>query len=123
MGVQVKTEVALEPEYQNPLAQKKLHQKIEVELYRFLNPITGGPEKNGWPFGRNLYVSDIYQVLQAIPGVLYLGTVQLFKLEVNGSSWKRSSIPARVIELDKTELLSSWRDDKQVSNNHVINFI
>ncbi len=123
VGVQVKTEVALEPEYQNPLAQKELHQKIEVELYRFLNPITGGPEKKGWPFGRNLYVSDIYQVLQAIPGVLYLGTVQLFKLERNGSDWKRSPKPKRVIELKKTELLSSWHDDKQVSNNHVINFI
>ena len=123
VGVQVKTEVALEPEYQNPLAQKELHQKIEVELYRFLNPITGGPEKNGWPFGRNLYVSDIYQVLQAIPGVLYLGTVQLFKLSRNGLYWKRSSIPERVIKLEKTELLSSWHDDKQLSNNHVINFI
>ena len=123
VGVQVKTEVALEPEYQNPRAQEELHKQIEVELYRFLNPITGGPEKTGWPFGRNLYVSDIYQVLQAIPGVLYLGTVQLFKLQANRSSWKRSSIPERVIELDKTELLSSWRDDKQVSNNHVINFI
>ena len=123
VGVQVKTEVALEPEYQNPLAQKELHQKIEVELYRFLNPITGGPEKKGWPFGRNLYVSDIYQVLQAIPGVLYLGTVQLFKLERNELDWKRSSIPERVIKLTENQLLSSWRDDKEIANNHVINFI
>ena len=122
VGVQVKTEVALERHYQNSITEKELQKKIEVELYRFLNPITGGPEKNGWPFGRNLYVSDIYQILQAIPGILYLSTVQLFELKRNGAGWKRSG-PTRIIELKETELLSSWRDDKQVSNNHVINFI
>ncbi len=122
VGVQVKTEVALEPEYRNPPAQEELQKKIEVELYRFLNSITGGPEKNGWPFGRNLYVSDIFQVLQAIPGILYLSTVQLFELKRNGLGWKRSE-PTSVIELKETELLSSWRDNKQVSKNHVIKFI
>lgn len=34
-------------------------------LYRFLNPLTGGANGNGWPIGRDLRVWEIYQYLQA----------------------------------------------------------
>jgi hypothetical protein len=37
-----------------------------------LDPVTGGPEGNGWPFGRDIFVSDLYRLLDELPGVDYV---------------------------------------------------
>jgi hypothetical protein len=37
-------------------------------LQTFLDPIVGR-DGTGWPFGRNVYVSEIYRLLDALPGV------------------------------------------------------
>ena len=52
--------------------------EILERLYRFLNPLTGGPDGNGWPFGRDLFVADVYQALQGLPNVLFIRNVELF---------------------------------------------
>jgi hypothetical protein len=41
-----------------------IHQKILNVLDEFLNPLRGGPEGGGWPFGRPVYKSEVYQVLE-----------------------------------------------------------
>lgn len=48
-----------------------------LRLERFLNPLVGGPEGKGWPFGRPLYASEVYALLQAVPGVEYIDQVEL----------------------------------------------
>jgi predicted phage baseplate assembly protein len=47
-------------------------------LYRFINPLTGGLDGKGWPFGRDLFVSDVYQCLQGIPHVQFIRGVEMF---------------------------------------------
>jgi predicted phage baseplate assembly protein len=58
------------------------HAKVEDEvlrrIYRFLNPLTGGMNGKGWPFGRDLVVSDVFQCLQNVPGVQFIRDVELF---------------------------------------------
>jgi hypothetical protein len=48
-----------------------------VEL--FFNPLHSGSywDGKGWPFGRNVYVSELYQVLARIDGVDYVQEVGL----------------------------------------------
>jgi hypothetical protein len=41
-------------------------------LRRFLDPLLGGENGKGWPFGRAVYVSELYGLLDALPGVEYL---------------------------------------------------
>jgi hypothetical protein len=41
-------------------------------LEGFLDPRTGGTEGAGWPFGRNVYVSELYELLEGIAGVDYV---------------------------------------------------
>ena len=41
-------------------------------LERFLDPLTGGPDEGGWQFGHSIYVSEIYQLLDNLPGVDYV---------------------------------------------------
>src|ERR1044072_3112618 len=42
------------------------------ELNRFFHPLGGGHDGKGWPFGRNVYVSEIYELLDLLPGVDYV---------------------------------------------------
>jgi predicted phage baseplate assembly protein len=53
-------------------------------LYRFLNPLVGGPDGEGWPFGRELFASDVYQALQGIDGVLSIPKVDVFAASPGG---------------------------------------
>ena len=39
------------------------------ELQTFLHPLRGGPQHQGWPAGRDVYVSEIYAEIEAVPGV------------------------------------------------------
>ena len=56
----------------------KAEQNVKKELERFLHPLKGGPEKQGWEFGRDLAASDLYALLEDIEEVDYVGSLQLF---------------------------------------------
>lgn len=47
---------------------------IEAELRQFLHPLDGY-DGEGWPFGRPLYKSELYAVIDAVEGVEYVGTI------------------------------------------------
>ena len=47
-------------------------------INRYLDPLTGGPDGEGWPFGRPVQVGDIHAVLQAVPGTEIVDDVKLF---------------------------------------------
>jgi hypothetical protein len=47
-------------------------------LYRYYDPLTGGPDGDGWPFGRPIHVGEVYAVLQRIDGVEYIEDARLF---------------------------------------------
>lgn len=55
-------------------------------LYRLLNPLTGGPDGDGWPFGRDLFVSDVYQSLQGIPDVQFVRGVEMYPARSSGQA-------------------------------------
>ena len=120
VGVSVQTEVALESAYNTSTAREEVLEKINIALYRFLNPITGGIEGKGWEFGRPVYSSDIVKLLQTITGVRYLGTVQLFELRKTDSGWERHLPRDPKIEPGPWGLICSWRDD-HLRSSHVIN--
>ncbi len=46
-------------------------------LYRYLDPLTGGPDGKGWPFGRPVHAGEVYAVLQRVPGVELVDEVLL----------------------------------------------
>ncbi len=122
VGVSVQTEVALEPEYNNPRAREQILAQLRAALYRFLNPLTGGPDGTGWPFGRPVYPSDIVTLFQQTSGVRYLGVVQLFEIRKQGANWVRSLPPDPVIDPGSQGLACSWADNR-LRSAHVINLI
>lgn len=121
VGVSVQTEVGLEPVYNNPSAQQQILSSLRIALYRYLNPLTGGPDGTGWPFGRPVYTSDIIAQLQQTPGVLYVGAVLLFAIrKQRGGNWTRQPAPEPLIDPGQFGLVCSWANAGQRSN-HIIN--
>ncbi len=48
---------------------RELIAQIKAQLCNFFQPLTGGPDKTGWPFGRDVYAAEMYQLIEAQPGV------------------------------------------------------
>lgn len=46
-------------------------------LYHYLNPYVGGPNNDGWPFGRDLHLSEIYGLLQRVPYAEFVEEVRI----------------------------------------------
>ncbi|MBW4631787.1 MAG: baseplate J/gp47 family protein [Iphinoe sp. HA4291-MV1] len=46
--------------------------KVQEALNNFFDPLTGGLQGKGWEFGRNIYISEIYELLDRLPGVDYV---------------------------------------------------
>ncbi|HEV2860988.1 MAG TPA: putative baseplate assembly protein [Pyrinomonadaceae bacterium] len=51
--------------------------RVIDELRRFLNPLTGGHDGAGWPFGRPVYKTEIYQLIDGVEGVVCVEGISL----------------------------------------------
>ena len=124
VGVKVEIEVILEPRYNNVEDKVEIRQLILATLYRFLNPITGGLEGEGWPLGRPLYSSDIVSQCRNISGVRNLGTVTLFESRKDSQGWFLQNRPLSTIHPGDRGIICSWDDkDQTLPSGHRISFI
>ena len=55
----------------------QVREQAHDALYRHLDPLTGGAEGTGWPFGRPVQAGEIFAVLQRVPGVELVDEVVL----------------------------------------------
>jgi hypothetical protein len=58
-------------------AQEGVLDLASAALKRFFDPRRGGPDGRGWPFGRSIYVSEVYALLDGLPGVDYVSRLML----------------------------------------------
>jgi len=65
------------PDGSDPALLVETRRRAEAELYRYLNPYVGGPNGAGWPFGRDLHVSELYALLQRLPGIEFVDDLQI----------------------------------------------
>ncbi|MGH8922636.1 MAG: baseplate J/gp47 family protein, partial [Acidimicrobiales bacterium] len=56
----------------------RVEQRVAERLYRYLHPLSGGPEGTGWPFGRPVQVGELYAVLQRLDGVDLVQDLRVF---------------------------------------------
>lgn len=63
--------------------------RVRSKLFTFLNPLIGGPEGTGWPFGRDLFASDIMAALLTVPGVDFVRSVRLFPVIYQDGEFSR----------------------------------
>jgi predicted phage baseplate assembly protein len=75
--VRVQTAVAAQPGADPHRLQAEVLQALNL----FLNPLVGGAEGQGWPFGRELYLSDLYTCIQRVEGLLNVQSLQMAWLD------------------------------------------
>jgi predicted phage baseplate assembly protein len=98
-----------------PKADVERVQKEALEaLYGYLNPISGGPDGDGWPFGRPVQSGEVYGLLQRIRGVDMVEDARLFGANpVTGERGKET----RKLELDPYSLLFSYEHQIRVEQH------
>ncbi|MEU9642353.1 putative baseplate assembly protein [Streptomyces sp. NPDC048188] len=55
----------------------RVRRQAHDALYRHLDPLTGGADGRGWPFGRPVQTGEVFAVLQRVPGVELVDEVVL----------------------------------------------
>jgi predicted phage baseplate assembly protein len=65
------------PERSDPAMAAETRRRAEAELYRYLNAFVGGPTGSGWPFGRDLHVSELYALLQRLPNIEFVDELHI----------------------------------------------
>ena len=89
-----------------------VRQAAMAALYRYLSPLTGGPEHDGWPFGRPVHAFDISAALANVPGVATVDEVLVFPADL---ATGRRGDPASRIDVGKHELVLSYQHQVRVT--------
>jgi hypothetical protein len=55
----------------------RLREAVRGALDAFLDARRGGPWRRGWPFGRDVYRSEVLQVIDEVQGVDYVERLEL----------------------------------------------
>jgi hypothetical protein len=70
---------------------QRVKQRALTALDAFFHPLTGGPNGTGWELGRDVYASEVSQVLQGVSGVSH---VRSLRLTANVSQHRLTFAPA-----------------------------
>ena len=132
VGIKVCAQVYLQPQYtpasHDPHSPRTaIATKLKTALYRFLNPLIGGHQQNGWPRGRSVESSDIIALLQQVPEVHSVAQVQLFRLSPyrhqTATGWMQMPTPLSQVNLGELAIATSWDDDSELNSGHEIEFL
>jgi predicted phage baseplate assembly protein len=83
----------------------RLQDAALAALYRYLHPITGGPDGTGWPFGRPVSIGEVYATLQSLRETELVEDVRLFGADP--LTGERGSATQRLV-LDPNVLVFSY---------------
>ncbi|APX04065.1 putative baseplate assembly protein [Arthrobacter sp. QXT-31] len=81
-------------------------------LYSYFDPIRGGPDGEGWPFGRPVHAGEVHAVLQSLAGTEIVDEVYVFAADP--LTGKRGE-PQQRIEVNRNALVFSFDHRVRVS--------
>jgi predicted phage baseplate assembly protein len=82
-----------------------VRQRATDALARYLNPLVGGSDGNGWPFDADVNTAVLTQLLEAVDGVERVEEVLLFEYDLR--TGRRLGSAKDVIKLDRQSLFLS----------------
>lgn len=59
---------------------KAVKNAINARLQQYFHPLQGGQNNQGWPFGRDVYYSELLREIMLLPGIRRVVQLHLFKL-------------------------------------------
>jgi predicted phage baseplate assembly protein len=84
---------------------------VERRLYQYINPVCGGADGDGWPFGRSLSPPEIYAALQGIPKVDYVEDVKI--IPVDAATGENQEATTRLV-ISPHSLVCSYKHEVTV---------
>ncbi|MFF2147850.1 putative baseplate assembly protein [Kitasatospora sp. NPDC058190] len=82
----------------------RVREAVLAALYRYLNPLRGGADGKGWPFGRAVQYGEVFAVLQRVAAVAGVEELRLFPADpITG----RRGAPAERVEVPPDALVFS----------------
>jgi predicted phage baseplate assembly protein len=88
------------------------HDTLEA-LFRYFDPLRGGPEGDGWAFGRPILLGEVFGVAQRVEGVDLIEDTRMFPADP--TTGQRGEGVSR-IDLDPDSLVFSYGHQVQVVN-------
>jgi predicted phage baseplate assembly protein len=108
-GVTVVARLVAKPRF----SAERIQSEALDALFAYLNPLTGGPDGTGWPFGRPVQSGEIYAALQRIRGVDLVEEVRVFGANpVTGERGKQTTR----LELEPNSLVVSYEHHVRVES-------
>ena len=89
----------------------EVRREVLRALYGLYHPLTGGPDGDGWPFGRPVQLHEIHAALAALPQVDMAGELEVALYPADPYSGRRGAAVQR-LEIAETALVHSF--DHQV---------
>ena len=80
--------------------------RVQARLVEFLHPLTGGPQGEGWDFGRDVYVSEIAQVVEDTEGVDHVAALRISGALGDDDRTREGGTRVEVMD-DRGELVAS----------------
>ena len=80
-------------------------------LYRYVNPLSGGPKASGWPFGTDLNIGEVFAVLSSVEGVIAVEEVRLYLADLRRGERREGR---QRIQLPADALFASYQHQVQV---------
>ncbi|MEO0686626.1 MAG: baseplate J/gp47 family protein, partial [Cyanobacteria bacterium J06649_11] len=68
----VDVEISAQLKLKEGVDSEEVRTSAQTAIENFFNPLTVGNVGQGWDFGRDVYLSEVYQVLDGLPGVDYV---------------------------------------------------
>lgn len=88
--------------YKSYANQERVKESVEKAVKEYLDPIKGGPDGQGWPYGRNLMVYELFYIIEQIDGVEHVQGIlesgkSFTEINVNGL------ISLKIVEVEGAE--------------------
>lgn len=87
--------------------RRRVQEEASRALFRFIHPVSGGPDGTGWPFGKALTLGDVYPLLQEVAEVEYVDEVRFRPATFDSAGKLSLSAEERLLRLGGTEVLCS----------------
>ncbi len=101
------------PERSDPDLIETVKQQAQQALRNYLNPYIGGPQGEGWPFGRALNRSELYGVLQRVEHVEYVENLSMTVSDSNVAGGQAGA-PQQSVQLPRHAVICSGQHQLKV---------
>jgi predicted phage baseplate assembly protein len=89
------------------LRPEAVREAAEHALYTYVNPLVGGRDHRGWPFGTPLIAGDLHALLQTVHGIESVQSLDLFAVDLRALTV--SDVRQDRIDSDPDTLFMSFR--------------